>query len=149
MEIRWCTIPLVCRGKFEAWAKILAGQALALQTALHFATKLGRPRFRPHVLGACDWRGRLTALCANVPCEIVVRPGTGADNKPLYAFAWLPNTDLFPFLASFHIITDPEHGVHTYSTGCSKGCPQAVLVIHFQFLMLVENVSPAADQPEY
>eukprot|EP00983_Pelagomonas_calceolata_P057562 1145119-Pelagomonas_calceolata.AAC.5 len=66
--------------------------------------------------------------------------------KPLHAFARLPDADFIPFSASSHILTDLE----------INQCFSKLRLVQvfnfcqnwFQFLMLDENVSPAADQPE-
>eukprot|EP00983_Pelagomonas_calceolata_P024379 766962-Pelagomonas_calceolata.AAC.1 len=49
--------------------------------------------------------------------------------KSLHTFAQLPNTCFIPFLASFHIITDPEIKTRTGNQQASPmgSCPESTI----------------------
>eukprot|EP00983_Pelagomonas_calceolata_P083578 1156188-Pelagomonas_calceolata.AAC.1 len=58
----------------------------------------------------------------------------------------LPDTDFITFLASFHVLIDLE--ANAFLNQDSYRLPK-IRQNRFQSLMLDENVSPAADQPDY
>eukprot|EP00983_Pelagomonas_calceolata_P134074 1162023-Pelagomonas_calceolata.AAC.5 len=122
--------------------KQLQGAEITLYTILLGLTRKGLRPFKGSVLTAYAVFSFLYMSSEEIAIEESIAIPSGA---PLHAFAWLPSTDFIPLLASFHNVTDLEvnaflnQGLYTFSKICQN---------LFQTLILDENVSPAADQPE-